>query len=104
MVELECAQIGTIGGIIVLIKSHAVDARIGKDGRQFAVALAIVLDIAQDGLGALRRLVIAHMHPVVRRTCRAPCQVSVGVNDCTLQLALDVRKRVVDGIGRAKLR
>lgn len=33
-----------------------------------------------------------------------PCQVSVGVNGRTLQLALDVRKRVVDGAGRAKLR
>ena len=104
MIELKRAQIGAIGGIIVLIKGRAVDARIGKDGRQLAVALATVLDIAQDSLGTLRRLVIAHMHPVVRRTCRAPCQVSVGVNDCTLQLALDVRKRVVDGIGRAKLR
>ena len=112
MIELECAQIGAIGGIIVLIKGHAVDARIGKDGRQLAVAVATVLDIAQDGLGTLRRLVIAHMHPVARKRRRhalggarlAPCQVSVGVNGRTLQLALNVRKRVVDGVGRAKLR
>ena len=103
MIELKRAQIGAIGGIIVLIKGHAVDARIGKDGRQLAVAVATVLDIAQDGLGTLRRLVIAHMHPVVRRTCRAPCQVSAGVNGRTLQLALNVRKRVVNGVGRAKL-
>ena len=33
MIELKRAQIGAIGGIIVLIKSHAVDARIGKDRR-----------------------------------------------------------------------
>ena len=104
MIELKRAQVSTIGGLTVLIKGHAVDARIGKDGRQLAVALATILDIAQDSLGTLRRLVIAHMHPVVRRTCRAPCQVSVGVNGRTLQLALDVRKRVVDGAGRAKLR
>ena len=87
MVELKRAQIGAIGGIIVLIKSHAVDARIGKDRRQLTVALATVLDIAQDGLGALRRLVIAHMHQVVRKrrrhtlgsTCQAPCQVFLGI-------------------------
>ena len=87
-----------------MIKSHAVYARVRIDSSQLVVALATVLDIAQDGLGTLRRLVIAHMHPVVRRTCRAPCQASVGVNGRTLQLALNVRKRVVDGIGRAKLR
>ena len=111
MVELERAQIGAIGGIIVLIKGHAVDARIGKDRRQLTVAPTTVLYIAQDGLGALRRLVIAHVHQVVferRRhalggTLLAPCQVSVGVNDCTLQLAFDVRKRVVNGVRRAKL-
>ena len=87
MIELKRAQIGAIGGIIVLIKSHAVDARIGKDRRQLTVALATVLDIAQDGLGALRRLVIAHMHQVVRKrrrhtlgsTCLAPCQVFLGI-------------------------
>ena len=86
MIELECAQIGAIGGIIVLIKGHAVDARIGKDGRQLAVALATILDIAQDGLGTLRHLVIAHMHQVARKRRRhtlggtlAPCQVSLGV-------------------------
>ena len=112
MIELKRAQIGAIGGIIVLIKGHAVDARIGKDGRQLVVAVATVLDIAQDGLGTLRRLVIAHMHPVARKRRRhalggarlAPCQVSVGVNGRTLQLALNVRKRVVNGVGRAKLR
>ena len=113
MIELKRAQIGAIGGIIVLIKSHAVDARIGKDRRQLTVALATVLDIAQDGLGALRRLVIAHMHQVVRKrrrhtlgsTCLAPRQVTLDI--CTghaLQLALDVCKRVVDRVGRAKLR
>ena len=92
MIELKRAQIGAIGGIIVLIKGHAVDARIGKDGRQLAVALTTILDIAPDGLGALRCLVIAHVHQVIFERRRhalggallAPCQVSVGVNDCTL--------------------
>ena len=96
-----------------MIKGHAVDARIGKDGRQLAVALATVLDIAQDGLGTLRRLVIAHMHQVVRQRRRhalgsarlAPRQVTLDI--CTsraLQLALDVRQRIIDRVGRAKLR
>ena len=94
-----------------MIEGHAVDTRIGKDRRQLAVALATVLDIAQDGLGALRRLVIAHVHQVVRQRRRytlggallAPRQASAGVNGRTLQLALDVRKRVVDRVRRAKL-
>ena len=119
MIELKRAQISTgLGGIvyifwiILLIKGHAVYARVRIDSSQLVVALATVLHIAQDGLGTLRRLVIAHMHQVARKrrrhalggTCLAPCQVSVGVNDRTLQLTLDVRKRIVDGIGRAKLR
>ena len=112
MVELERDQVSTIGGPTVLIEGHAVDTRIGIDSRQLAVAIATVLDIAQDGLGALRRLVIAHVHQVVRQRGRyalggallAPRQASAGVNGRTLQLALDVRKRVVNRIGRAKLR
>ena len=105
MIELKRAQIGAIGGLTVLIEGHAVDARIGKDGRQLAVAVATVLDITQNGLGALHRLVIAHVHVRQRRRHLAPCQVSLGIYaSCTLQLALDVRKRVVDGAGRAKLR
>ena len=96
-----------------MIEGHAVDARIGKDRRQLAVALATVLDIAQDGLGALRRLVIAHVHQVIfeRRhhalggALLAPCQVALGI--CTsraLQLALDMRQCVIDRVGRTKLR
>ena len=113
MVELERAEVGAIGGPTVLVKSHTVDTRIGIDNRQLAVAGATVLDIAQDGLGTLRCLVIAHVHQVVRQRRRhaiggallAPRQVTLGI--CTsraLQFALDVRKRVIDGVGRAKLR
>ena len=87
MIKLKRAQIGAIGGIIVLIEGHAVDTCVGKDRRQLTVALATVLDIAQDGLGTLLRLVIAHMHQVARKrrrhtlggTCLTPCQVSLGI-------------------------
>ena len=96
-----------------MVKGHAVDARIGIDGRQLAVARLAILDIAQDGLGTLRCLVIAHVHQVVRQRRRhalggallTPRQVTLGI--CTsraLQFTLDVRKRVIDGVGRAKLR
>ena len=105
MIELKRAQVSTIGGLTVLIEGHAVDARVRIDSSQFAVALATFLDIAQDGLGALRRLVIAHVHVRQRRLHLAPCQVSLGIYaSCTLQHALNVRKRIVDGVGRAKLR
>ena len=107
MIELKRAQVSTIGGLTILIEGHAVDARVRIDSSQFAVALATFLDIAQDGLGALRRLVIAHVHVRQRRLHLVPCQVSLGIYasaSCTLQHALNVRKRVVDGAGRAKLR
>ena len=113
MVELKRTEVGTIGGLTVLVKGHAVDTRIGIDRRQLAVARLAVLDIAQDGLGTLQCLVIAHVHQVVRQRRRhalggallAPRQVALGIyTSCTLQLALDVRKRVIDRAGRAKLR
>ena len=119
MVELERTQVSTSLGdivyicwIVFLVKGHAVDARIGKDRRQLAVALATILDIAQDGLGALCCLVIAHVHQVIFERRRhtvggallAPRQASAGINGRALQLALNVRKRVIDGTGRAKLR
>ena len=96
-----------------MVEGHTVDTRIGKDRRQLAVADTLVLDITQNGLGALRRLVITHVHQVVRQRRRhslggarlAPRQVTLDI--CTshaLQLALDVCKRVIDGVGRAKLR
>ena len=113
VIELERAKVSAIGGTIVLVKGHAVDARVGIDRRQLAVARLAVLDIAQDGLGTLRCLVIAHVHQAVRKSRRhalggarlAPRQVALGI--CTsraLQLALDVRKRVIDRVGRTKLR
>ena len=86
-----------------MVKGHAVDARVGIDNRQLAIAVAAVLDIAQDSLGALRRLVIAHV-PQVGGARLAPCQVSAGVNGRALQLALDMRQRVIDRVGRTKLR
>ena len=87
MIELKRAQVSTIGGLTVLIEGHAVDARVRIDSSQFAVALATFLDIAQDGLGALRRLVIAHVHVRQRRLHLVPCQVSLGIYasaSCTL--------------------
>ena len=94
MVELKRAQFSTgLGGIvyicwvIFLVQGHAVDARVGKDGRQLTVARATVLDIAQDRPGSLRRLVVAHVHQVVcQRGRRAlggarltPRQIAAGV-------------------------
>ena len=93
MVELKRTEIGTIGGLTVLVKGHAVDTRIGIDRRQLAVARLAVLDIAQDGLGTLQCLVIAHVHQVVRQRRRhalggallAPRQVALGIyTSCTL--------------------
>ena len=93
MVELKRTEIGTIGGLTVLVKGHAVDTRIGIDRRQPAVARLAVLDIAQDGLGTLQCLVIAHVHQVVRQRRRhalggallAPRQVALGIyTSCTL--------------------
>ena len=104
MVELERTEVGAIGGLTVLVKSHTVDARIGINSRRLTVAIAAALNVLQNRLGTLRLLVVAHMHEVVRRRRLVPRQVAVGV--CTsraLQLALNVRKRVIDRAGRAKL-